>query len=97
MHEKTLTKADIVSAVYEKVDRNHQDVKLIMENMLQIMKRAIKRDHSLLISGFGKFEIQEKSARKGRNPQTEERIMLLPRKVVAFKLSRKFRLEINGG
>jgi integration host factor subunit alpha len=92
---KALTKADIVEAVYEQTDRNRAEVKNIVENLLGLMKQAIKKDHSLLISGFGKFEAYDKHARKGRNPQTDEAITLPPRKVVVFRLSRKFRVELN--
>lgn len=93
---KALTKADIVESVYEKTDRNRAEVKGIVENLLLLMKQAIKKDHALLVSGFGKFEAYDKNARKGRNPQTDESITLPPRKVVVFRLSRKFRIELNG-
>ncbi len=93
---KALTKADIVESVYEKTNRNRAEVKQIIENLLVLMKQSIKKDQSLLISGFGKFESYEKNARRGRNPQTDETITLPPRKVVVFRLSRKFRTELNG-
>lgn len=93
---KALTKADIVEAIYEKTDRNRADVKNTVEALLGLMKQAIKKDHALLVSGFGKFEAYDKQARKGRNPQTDESITLPPRKVVVFRLSRKFRAELNG-
>jgi integration host factor subunit alpha len=92
---RTLTKAEIVDTIYEKVDRSRGDVKNLVESLLTIMKLAVKRDHALLISGFGKFEAYPKKARKGRNPQTSETITLDPRKVVVFRLSKKFRNEIN--
>lgn len=92
---KTLTKADIVESIYEEAGKNRLDAKSAVETLLEIMKKAIKKDHSLLISGFGKFECYEKNSRKGRNPQTEETITLPPRKVVVFRLSRKFRSELN--
>jgi len=95
MGDKTLTKAEIVDAIYEKTNRNRAEVKNIVESLLKIMKQAIKKDHALLISGFGKFEAYDKQARKGRNPQTDETITLPPRKVVVFRLSRKFRAELN--
>lgn len=66
-----------------------------MESLLDIMKQSVKKDHSLLISGFGKFDAYDKKARKGRNPQTNQTIVLPPRKVVVFRLSRKFRSELN--
>ncbi len=96
MSGKTLTKAEIVDAIYEKTDRNRAEVKGVVETLLNIMKQAIKKDHALLISGFGKFEAYDKKARKGRNPQTDATITLAPRKVVVFRLSRKFRAELNG-
>ena len=95
MSGKTLTKADIVDYIYERTERNRAEVKNIVESLLDLMKNSIKKDHSLLVSGFGKFEAYSKKARKGRNPQTNETITLPPRKVVVFRLSRKFRQEIN--
>jgi len=93
---KTLTKAGIVEAIYEKTDKNRAEVKKLVEKLLDIMKQAIKKDRALLLSGFGKFEAYDKDARKGRNPKTEAAITLPPRKVVVFRLSRKFRAEMNG-
>ena len=93
--DRTLTKADIVEAIYEQTGKLRPDAKVAVETLLEIMKTAIKKDHSLLISGFGKFECYAKAARKGRNPQTEESILLPPRKVIVFRLSRKFRAELN--
>ena len=78
--KKTLTKADIVERIYESTDKNRVDVKNVVEKLLEIMKNAIKKD---------------KASRKGRNPQTDEAITLPPRKVVVFRLSRKFRAELN--
>lgn len=92
---KTLTKAEIVDYIYEKTDLNRAEIKGHVETLLDLMKQSVKRDHSLLISGFGKFEAYDKRARKGRNPQTNETITLPPRKVVVFRLSRKFRSELN--
>ena len=91
--KKTLTKADIVERIYESTDKNRVDVKNVVEKLLEIMKNAIKKDNALLISGFGKFEAYDKASR--RNPQTDEAITLPPRKVVVFRLSRKFRAELN--
>ncbi len=90
----TLTKADIVNAVHEKIERPRAEMQKIIESLLVIMKTAIVRDHALLISGFGKFDAYAKKARKGRNPQTSESIILEPRKVVVFRLLKTFRNEL---
>lgn len=95
MHSPTLTKAKIIDAIYEKTDRNRSDIKDIVETLLDLIRYAIKKDHALLISGFGKFEAYDKKARRGRNPKTSDSIMLPPRKVVVFRLSRKFREELG--
>lgn len=92
---KTLTKSDIVDTIYEQTERSRAEVKNDVESLLEIMKQSVKRDHALLVSGFGKFEAYAKNARKGRNPQTSETITLDPRKVIVFRLSKKFRSEIN--
>jgi integration host factor subunit alpha len=93
---RTLTKVDIVEAIYEKTDKNRAETKKTVETLLAIMKQAVKKDRVLLLSGFGKFEAYDKDARKGRNPKTDATITLPPRKVVVFRLSRKFRAEMNG-
>jgi len=93
----TLTKAGIVDYIYERTDKNRAEIKDLVEVILDIMKTSVKKDHALLISGFGKFEAYDKRARKGRNPQTSQTITLPPRKVVVFRLSRKFRAELNPG
>ena len=95
MSAKTLTKADIVDYIYEQTEKNRAEVKILVDNLLDIMKQSIKKDNSLLVSGFGKFDAYDKRARKGRNPQTSDSIVLPPRKVVVFRLSRKFRAELN--
>jgi integration host factor subunit alpha len=97
MSEKTLTKADIVDIIYEKTEKNRNEVKKVVESLLRLSKQAVRKDHFLLISGLGKFEAYDKKARKGRNPQTDATIILPPRKVVVFRLSRKFRAELNAG
>ncbi|MDR2801511.1 MAG: HU family DNA-binding protein [Desulfovibrio sp.] len=95
MSEKTLTKADIVDLIYEKTSKNRNEVKRLVESLLRLSKQAIKKDHFLLVSGLGKFDAYDKKARKGRNPQTDATIILPPRKVVVFRLSRKLRAELN--
>ena len=92
-----LTKADIVEALYRdsELDMNRADVKNIVEEAIALMKKAIKNDGALLLSGFGKFEAYGKNERRGRNPQTAEELTLPARKVVVFRLSRRFRLELN--
>ena len=93
----TLTKAKVVENVYEELDLPRKQCVEIVESLLEIMKRSLENGEDVLISGFGKFKVKEKRARRGRNPATGEALMLDPRRVVTFKCSGKLRDMINNG
>jgi integration host factor subunit alpha len=59
------------------------------------MKNCLASGEELLISGFGKFNVKDKNARRGRNPQTGEELILEPRRVITFKPSGILRTRIN--
>lgn len=60
------------------------------------MKQAIKKDHALLISGFGKFEAYDKSARMGRNRRRKRPLPARRARWWCSGCPRKFREELNG-
>jgi len=93
---RTLTKADIVEALHKNSSRTLYESRHFVEKMLGVMRSGIAKDGELLISGFGKFEAYAKKPRNGRNPQTGERMVLPARRVLVFRLSRKFRSQLNG-
>jgi integration host factor subunit alpha len=66
-----------------------------LETVLTIIKNSLANGDDVLISGFGKFNVKDKSARKGRNPKTGESMILEGRKVVTFKPSVKLRQKVN--
>jgi integration host factor subunit alpha len=66
-----------------------------VERLFEIMKHTLERGEDLLISGFGKFVVKDKAARRGRNPQTTEDLRLRARRVVVFKTSGVLRKRIN--
>jgi integration host factor subunit alpha len=68
----------------------------IVETLLMIMKDQLAEGEDVLISGFGKFCVKDKNARRGRNPATGDDLILRPRRVVTFKCSGKLRDAING-
>jgi len=92
----TLTKAHIVDAISDQIGypKNHSSE--IVETLLEIMKKSLESGDDVLISGFGKFCVNEKRERRGRNPATGKDMMLKPRKVVTFRCSGKLRKKING-
>ena len=91
----TLTKMDIVEKISETIDLSGAEAKDTVEEMLEIIKLTLASGNDLMISGFGKFQVNEKAPRKGRNPATGETMMLGGRKIVTFKCSGKLRNQIN--
>ncbi len=83
----TLTKADIVEAVHDKVGFPRKESSDLVELIFELMKQTLEKGDSLKLSGFGKFEVRQKHARRGRNPQTGGEIEISARKVLTFKPS----------
>ena len=92
----TLTKADIVKSIHSQLGFTKSKSTEIVEILLELMKKSLESGDDVLISGFGKFCVNGKKARRGRNPATGGSMMLDPRKVVTFKCSGKLRDKING-
>ena len=90
-----LTKADIVEAVQTEIGfTRHQSISVV-ENLLETIKSKLASGEDVLVSGFGKFCVNEKRQRRGRNPSTGEDMILAPRKVVTFKCSGRLRTRVN--
>jgi integration host factor subunit alpha len=66
-----------------------------VEAIILIIKYRLENGDDVLLSGFGKFNVKAKSARKGRNPQTGDALMLDARRVVTFKPAGKLRKLVN--
>ncbi len=91
----TLTKADLVNRIYEKNNLRKAEAARTMEALLEIIKTSLANDESVLISGFGKFNVKCKKERRGRNPQTGTELVLAPRRVVTFKPSSILRQRVS--
>jgi integration host factor subunit alpha len=95
--EVALTKERIIDSIYHQVGLSKSQSRVVGEKLLEIMKRTLENEESLLISGFGKFVIKKKAERRGRNPQTTKDLQLRARRVVVFKTSGVLRDKINQG
>jgi integration host factor subunit alpha len=91
-----LTKVQIVSTIQNHLGFPKNRSSELAETLLEIIKRTLESGEDVLISGFGKFCVNEKKERKGRNPATGEDMILPARKVVTFQCSGKLRDRING-
>lgn len=92
----TLTKAELIDSVYEKVGFSKKEAAELVELVFESMKEDLCKGQSIKISGFGKFRVRAKKSRMGRNPQTGEAMEISARKVLTFTPSRILRDGING-
>ena len=93
----TLTKALLIEAIAESNGFPKKQATDTVETLLELIKSTLESGDDVLISGFGKFSVNEKSERRGRNPATGKDLTLPGRKVVTFKCSGKLRDKVNGG
>ena len=91
-----LTKHDIVDRIQDQLGIFRKESLMMTESLLELIKSSLESGEDVLVSGFGKFCVKEKNARKGRNPATGEDAILPARRVVTFKCSAKLRNKING-
>jgi integration host factor subunit alpha len=82
-----MTKADLVDLIYERVGSSKKEAGEVVETIFDIIKESLRRGEKVKISGFGSFAVNQKRARRGRNPQTGASITIDPRCVLTFKPS----------
>lgn len=92
----TLTKADIVERVYNKIGFSKKEASDLVELVFATLKNSLNEGEKVKISGFGNFTVKEKKARTGRNPQTGDQITISARRVLTFKPSQILKDIING-
>jgi integration host factor subunit alpha len=91
-----MTKADLVSKIYDKVGLSKKESTIIVELIFEIIRTALENRNKVKISGFGNFNIRTKKVRRGRNPQTGEEIAITARNVLTFKASPVLKKALNG-
>jgi integration host factor subunit alpha len=83
----TLTKTDIADSIYNQCGFSRMKSDKVVEAILETMKSTLESGENVLLSGFGKFSVREKSARRGRDPATGKDLTLEGRRVVTFRSS----------
>ena len=90
-----MTKADLVSIIYDNVGLSKKESTIIVELIFEIIRTALENKNKVKISGFGNFNIRTKKVRRGRNPQTGEEIAITARNVLTFKASPVLKKALN--
>jgi integration host factor subunit alpha len=90
-----LTKADLAEMLFDDLGLNKREAKEIVEMFYAEICQALEDNDHVKLSGFGNFELRDKSGRPGRNPKTGEEIPISARRVVTFKPGQKLKSRVE--
>ena len=95
MNDGALTKADLAEKLFEELGLNKREAKELVELFFEEIRFALENNEPVKLSGFGNFELRDKSQRPGRNPKTGEEIPISARRVVTFKPGQKLKARVE--
>lgn len=90
-----MNKSELITEVSEATELSKKDVTKVVDAVFDAISKALQNGDKVQLVGFGNFEVRERSARKGRNPQTGEEIEIPASKVPAFKPGKALKDGIN--
>ncbi len=93
---KTITRADLAEAVYQRVGLSRTESAELVETVLTEISDTLVRGENVKLSSFGSFLVRSKSERIGRNPKTGVEVPITPRRVMVFKPSNIMKSRVNG-
>jgi len=93
----TVTRADLAAAVREEAGIRRRDAACLVDTLVEAICERLAAGEPVGISGFGTFDVRDKSERTGRNPRTGEEAPIAARRVVTFRASAKLRERIAAG
>lgn len=90
-----MNKTELITKVAEEAAISKKDATSAVEAVLSSISEALQGGDKVQLVGFGTFEVRERAARKGRNPQTGEEIDIAASKVPAFKPGKALKDAVN--
>ena len=90
-----MNKAELISVVAEKTGFTKKDSDLAVNAALDAITDALVAGEKVQLVGFGTFEVKERAARVGRNPQTNEEIEIAASRVASFKVGKALKDAVN--
>jgi integration host factor subunit alpha len=92
---KTLTRADLAEAVFQKVGLPRNESAELVESVIREIIGCLEKGENVKLSSFGSFGVRDKRERVGRNPKTGEVVPITPRRVLVFRASNIMKERIN--
>ena len=90
-----MNKTELISAIAEKAELSKKDAEKALNAFVASVEEALAKDDKVQLVGFGTFEVAEREAREGRNPQTKQEIVIPASKAPAFKAGKAFKDAIK--
>ena len=92
---ESVTKAELADVLFERLGLNKREAKDMVDYFFEEVREALERGEDVKLSGFGIFNLREKSQRPGRNPKTGEEIPISARTVVTFRPGQKLKERVE--
>ena len=90
-----MNKADLVASMAEKSQLSKKDAEKALNAFMESVQEALSRDDKVQLVGFGSFEVRHRAARKGRNPQTKEEILIKASKIPVFRVGKALKESVH--
>lgn len=90
-----LTKADLSEYLFNTMGLNKREAKELVELFFEEIRASLEKGEVVKLSGFGNFNLRDKSERPGRNPKTGEEIPITARRVVTFRAGHKLKSRVE--
>ena len=90
-----MNRAELVSAMAEQTKLSKKDCDAALKSFIDIVSEELENNEKVQLVGFGTFEVRERAARTGRNPQTKEEIQIPASKAPAFKAGKALKDRVN--
>jgi len=90
-----MTKVELIAAVANEANLTKKDAEAAVNSTLNAITNALKEGDKVTLVGFGTFEVRERPARKGRNPQTKEEITIPATTAPAFKAGKALKDSVQ--
>ena len=95
MTGKTLTRADLAEAVYQKGIVTKDHAAELVGQVLGTICTALEEGENVKLSSFGTFTLRDKAKRMGRNPKSGAEVPIEPRRVILFSASHILKAKLN--
>ena len=90
-----MNKAELVAAMAAKTELSKKDAEAALKAFTEVVSEELKKGNKIQLVGFGTFEVSERAAREGRNPQTGETMKIAASVAPKFKAGAALKNEIN--